>query len=57
MNENGVRKTACFEIYAEPLLETRIYLYPNDLAKVFVHTLLKMHSHTGRDASSDIKIN
>lgn len=57
MNENGVRKTACFEICVQPLLETQIYLYPNDLAKVFFDTLLKMHSHTGRDSSSDIKIN
>lgn len=57
VNENGVRKRAWFEIYVKPPLETQIYLYPNDLSKIFLYTLLKMCSHTGRDASSDININ
>lgn len=57
MNENGVKKIAWFEIYVKPLLEAQIYLYPNDLSKIFLYTLLKMRSHTGRDASSDININ
>lgn len=57
VNESGVRKRAWFEIYVKPPLETQIYLYPNDLSKIFLYTLLKMRSHTGRDASSDININ
>lgn len=57
MNENGVRKIAWFEVHVKLLLETEIYLYPNDLTKVFLYTLLKMHSHTGTDVSSDINVN
>lgn len=57
MNENGVREIAWFEVHVKLLLATEIYLYPNDLTKVFLYTLLKMHSHTGTDVSSDININ
>lgn len=35
------------------MLEHEMYLYPNDLAGVFLGTVIKTHSYTGRYVSSD----
>lgn len=42
---NGMRKVVWFEIHVKCLLEIEMYLYPNDLARVFLDTSIKMHSY------------
>lgn len=48
-----MRKISWLEVYVKPLLENKMYLYPNDFARIFLDTLIKMHSYTGRYVSSD----